>query len=276
MSPKKTMKAERSDLYTMTTTSGTPSVMRISRVRKELLAKYATAAGFLYGIIGVADFVDVFNHYEDDKTTAQETCLALERFARTEDVEYSLYDDCIYGPDFQPDFPDDLENARIVRSHQKGKPRYLPKKEEFLRYFAPDHREPEKSYADLKAYILKHKLSVKEGLDGIDGDLIDLHEMIQSDVHTADILQSFIDRGYALHDLNAINDFVQKLTGVINNTRLFENNGFTPLELHEKFERPKLRLLPHEPAPQAVIPKVGRNAPCPCGSGLKYKNCHGR
>jgi preprotein translocase subunit SecA len=23
-------------------------------------------------------------------------------------------------------------------------------------------------------------------------------------------------------------------------------------------------------------PKVGRNDPCPCGSGKKYKNCHGR
>jgi len=22
--------------------------------------------------------------------------------------------------------------------------------------------------------------------------------------------------------------------------------------------------------------KVGRNEPCPCGSGLKYKQCHGR
>ena len=25
-----------------------------------------------------------------------------------------------------------------------------------------------------------------------------------------------------------------------------------------------------------AIPKVGRNDPCPCGSGLKYKNCHGK
>lgn len=23
-------------------------------------------------------------------------------------------------------------------------------------------------------------------------------------------------------------------------------------------------------------PKAGRNAPCPCGSGKKYKHCHGR
>jgi preprotein translocase subunit SecA len=23
-------------------------------------------------------------------------------------------------------------------------------------------------------------------------------------------------------------------------------------------------------------PKVGRNEPCPCGSGKKYKQCHGK
>ncbi|MFL6810106.1 MAG: SEC-C metal-binding domain-containing protein, partial [Bradyrhizobium canariense] len=28
--------------------------------------------------------------------------------------------------------------------------------------------------------------------------------------------------------------------------------------------------------PQARGPKVGRNEPCPCGSGKKYKHCHGR
>jgi preprotein translocase subunit SecA len=26
----------------------------------------------------------------------------------------------------------------------------------------------------------------------------------------------------------------------------------------------------------AEVPKVGRNEPCPCGSGKKYKNCHGK
>jgi preprotein translocase subunit SecA len=24
------------------------------------------------------------------------------------------------------------------------------------------------------------------------------------------------------------------------------------------------------------VPRVGRNDPCPCGSGKKYKACHGR
>jgi preprotein translocase subunit SecA len=27
--------------------------------------------------------------------------------------------------------------------------------------------------------------------------------------------------------------------------------------------------------PVKVEKKVGRNDPCPCGSGKKYKNCHG-
>jgi len=27
---------------------------------------------------------------------------------------------------------------------------------------------------------------------------------------------------------------------------------------------------------EAPVPKVGRNEPCPCGSGKKYKNCHGK
>jgi preprotein translocase subunit SecA len=34
-----------------------------------------------------------------------------------------------------------------------------------------------------------------------------------------------------------------------------------------------------KPAPAVVpvrqVPKVGRNDPCPCGSGKKYKKCHG-
>lgn len=31
-----------------------------------------------------------------------------------------------------------------------------------------------------------------------------------------------------------------------------------------------------KPQPVHAEPKIGRNDPCPCGSGKKYKNCHGR
>ena len=28
--------------------------------------------------------------------------------------------------------------------------------------------------------------------------------------------------------------------------------------------------------PIKAEPKIGRNEPCPCGSGKKFKNCHGK
>jgi uncharacterized protein YecA (UPF0149 family) len=31
-----------------------------------------------------------------------------------------------------------------------------------------------------------------------------------------------------------------------------------------------------EQTERETIEKVGRNDPCPCGSGKKYKHCHGR
>ncbi len=44
--------------------------------------------------------------------------------------------------------------------------------------------------------------------------------------------------------------------------------------------RPGVPTRPGQARPQAAkpaaMPKVGRNDPCPCGSGKKYKHCHGR
>ena len=31
-----------------------------------------------------------------------------------------------------------------------------------------------------------------------------------------------------------------------------------------------------EATPASEVPRVGRNEPCPCGSGKKYKQCHGK
>jgi preprotein translocase subunit SecA len=41
-------------------------------------------------------------------------------------------------------------------------------------------------------------------------------------------------------------------------------------------QREEERLKALSPAPVVrVAPKVGRNDACPCGSGKKYKKCHG-
>jgi hypothetical protein len=253
------------------------TTMRISRERKELLSKYATAAVSLYGVISVDEFVSVFNYYEDVYATSEEALLALKRLAKTDDVEYSIFGDIISGPEFQPGFDDYEENVSSIRASQQGKPRYLPEQEEFLKYVDVGYREPEKPYAELKAHILKHKLTSRgEGLDDVDGDLIDLHELIQLGVRLTEAIDYFTEQGYQFKGMDDFNAFVKLLTNAHNNTRMYDNNGFTPNEVFEMFERPKLNPLPREPFRFQVTPKVGRNAPCPCGSGLKYKKCCGK
>ena len=58
-------------------------------------------------------------------------------------------------------------------------------------------------------------------------------------------------------------------SNVSNNTTNFDN-----IEKSKVLEKDKSDIL------QNTVPanwgKVGRNSPCPCGSGKKFKNCHGR
>lgn len=57
------------------------------------------------------------------------------------------------------------------------------------------------------------------------------------------------------------------IVDVMDNTRLWLNNGHTPNEL-TALERLYLRDLKRQ---TVRVQKTGRNKPCPCGSGKKYK-----
>ena len=53
--------------------------------------------------------------------------------------------------------------------------------------------------------------------------------------------------------------------------------GVAPAGVRPVAPVPKIDLGPRAPAPgQQPLAKVGRNDPCPCGSGKKYKYCHGK
>ena len=61
--------------------------------------------------------------------------------------------------------------------------------------------------------------------------------------------------------------------------KIFEKNGWKyKIELQR--DKPEditdLEILLNWPKPIEAQNKVGRNAPCPCGSGKKYKKCCGK
>ena len=60
---------------------------------------------------------------------------------------------------------------------------------------------------------------------------------------------------------------------------IFEENGWkfiAGLEPDEPEDISDLELLLNTPKPAKSEKKIGRNEPCPCGSGKKYKKCCGR
>ena len=69
-----------------------------------------------------------------------------------------------------------------------------------------------------------------------------------------------------------------------NSTHQWVNYGWSPNDLSTQRRQESIQNNPYIiPFPKELagmnfqqIPKVGRNDPCPCGSGKKYKQCHGR
>ncbi len=79
------------------------------------------------------------------------------------------------------------------------------------------------------------------------------------------------NRGIIFESHNQAKEVLQLVMNLSNNVRLWENNGHTPDEMHERYEKPNLKPLPETPfefAESNVIDfkprkKAGRNDPCP-------------
>ena len=80
------------------------------------------------------------------------------------------------------------------------------------------------------------------------------------------------------NSMEQLQDVVQTFSEFSNTIPKWMLKGFSSREISEKYERPRLQPLPSRPFnPFASrYANVGRNDPCPCGSGKKFKNCHGK
>lgn len=93
----------------------------------------------------------------------------------------------------------------------------------------------------------------------------DVHALIAMAEHPTDVLQAVVRTLPRPPTQGAMERFLPVLGEAWNATPRDELGGWTPTQMQENAA----------PRPRAS-PKVGRNAPCPCGSGKKYKRCCGR
>ena len=230
--------------------------------RADLIHAYAMAASNLYGVIPQGDLIRIFNTQNGKKITEEELFSVLLRHISLK-CGYALWDKYLVNDAFEAN---DYRDVPDLLKRVGGKPWYIPPKQELLKYADPDYYERTPEASLMRHYLLQ------------DADLEpDLAEGVLSELHFAIVLEAkpvqLLDilRDYAVPLLGDHMQIVLDiLSGMANSTRLWSNNGFTPNELFERYERQHLRRLPSK----AV--KIGRNDPCPCGSGKKYKRCCGR
>ena len=241
-----------------------------------LILDYILATTNLYGIVPLEKVVQIYNHQNDDQIGIDD----VEAYFEQDLSNYLIY---VYFENFVHEKILEFDEFDLIQANKGRKPYYVPAKEELLKYVDVDYYEKPKQYHDLYKYIKKNFFRNDE-------EKVEMlcHNILWACVDGPNIravFDHFKAAGIDFEDGNQINEVVPLVMDLTNNVRLWQNNGYTPNELSEKFERSGLTPLwaggssgMGNRTKLSVIQggadeKSGRNDPCPCGSGKKYKKC---
>ncbi|MBB6635201.1 YecA family protein [Cohnella thailandensis] len=130
--------------------------------------------------------------------------------------------------------------------------------------------------ASFKAFVrfLETNYSLSE--EDADGLILECSMNIQAGASPSQLLEFFQDQ-LEMEDALLIQGFIGHITELHNHTRFWGLKGHTPNELSGEAsgEENVRKTAAGNLIDLATGRKVGRNDPCPCGSGKKYKKCHG-
>jgi hypothetical protein len=200
------------------------------------IKKYAFAAINLYGVIKLDDFLLVFNNYENDVLTKEEAIPLLELLSSIDEVDLSFRQNILANGYFFLEENRDYKEAKDLLIIQSNKPRYLPPKEEFLKYEDDEYVEPMKPLLDLEKFITVNKLVEIKRPEDIRYDVLEIHDQIILGNRMSDYMKYIRQRGYEFKDEIQVNLFAGLVMNLHNQTRMYDNNGFTPIELRELYE----------------------------------------
>ncbi|MDD4730238.1 MAG: hypothetical protein PHN55_15985, partial [Dysgonamonadaceae bacterium] len=214
-------------------------------VTRKLLDSYARAAVNLYGIISREDFVDIFNKQNIDQTTDEEIYILLLPLV-LKDGWYCFYKEYIVHYLFF----DNFDHADYLLKHQADKPRYIPEKDEFLKYVIEDYADND-HWWNVRRFmwdVFGYSKNTSEGYEGV-RSYITYGDGIRE-------LGSILDSHNLIFDgEKQLQEFINLIMIAKNNTRIWENNGYTPSELHEIISKRNENIVKF---PTLQRPQVGR------------------
>ncbi len=241
-----------------------------------LILDYIRATTNLYGIVPLEKVVDIYNQHNADRIGLDDIEVYLERDLS----EYYIY---VYFENFVHETIMEFDEFELMMIKKGSKPYYIPKRNELLKYSDMNYYEKPKQYQNLYKYIKNNFFPTEHEKAEMLCVEIRWECIFGPDVGV--VFDHFNSTGVNFKDENQVNEVLQMVMELSNNVRLWENNGYTPNELFEKFEKSKLMPLPQDRSfgigdrPKLRViqggtsEKIGRNDSCPCGSGKKYKKC---
>ena len=150
------------------------------------------------------------------------------------------------------------EQYQIIRQHQQKYNYYEPEFAKFIKFSDPNYIDESSYHKELKNWISEH---LNTSVVSSDSLYIQLLRMMISGQKRQDIIDEINRLGYEF-SAEEENDFFTLVSEIIKHTRHFQYRGKSQSKLGQKTVVKEF--------------KVGRNDPCPCGSGKKYKKCCGK
>lgn len=189
---------------------------------------------------------------------------------------------------------------------QAGKEFYIPNEQEILDYARNFYLSQEPAYQNFREFLQREIGMTYEDADDV---ALDIWDKIQFDMDFTDIIRYLMDDYEDFLDDIKIEQFIQLIQKLNNNTRMQIHRGHTPNEMMKKAteqgyysRRPTVVPGSTEAAqllqsaakelkemgisvdlngnasmiPDNSFKKIYPNDPCPCGSGKKFKKCCGK
>ncbi len=226
------------------------------KMKNELILDYIRAAVNLYGVAPLNKVVEIYNMHNGDEIIAQD----LDGFKKVEKEYFTYHRGCFVHEAILM-----YDEFDFMTMKQKDKPYYMPPKEEFMKYADDFYFERTKEYEKLKIFIKKNISKDEEMAEEI---CEDIQLSCTIDFSLGSVIGEFERRNIVFESEAQVKELATLIINLANSTRLWENNGYTPEEINRiNGSGSAASVRKHK--------KIGRNDPCPCGSGKKYKKCCG-
>lgn len=273
------------------------SAIPLKRETITLIHRYADAAARLYGLIPLNELWEIYNSQNPPVTNV--AFLMVMKVLDFENNDYyiikrtdkpitSVMDELCFteiasGYLFLTNLDQDL---RDMRRQQQGKPLKRLPKAEFLCFADYDYYPETPQRKAMIDYLRCREKSLTMDAE----EFCDcIQSIIVVDARMQDVVDIVEKEGLVFNSKWDIGEFVTLYQKLNNHTHKHTNRGHTPDELFMQSQRGKqlaeriappnqlsLFDVPQEKPKLIIVGKPARNAPCPCGSGRKYKNCCGK